>query len=486
MPFLSHTVGLHRDAPALITPDEVISFGTLDAASEVVARQLVTLGVGSGSVVAVRGHPTSSVLTALHGIWKAGAVLAPLNPRWTPKEEAQALDLLRPTVVLVGGGEAPPPPSSHVTNLLTLADESKGGDPEALGSIGPDTEALPSVSDPATEWGARPAVHLLTSGTAGAPKVVTLTHGNLRASAEGARERLELSASDRWLASLSLAHVGGLALVSRAALVGSALVLGGSFRAEAVASMLADGDVSHASLVPTMLHQLLEVWGEGPVPDTLRCLLIGGAHADPSLVGRALARGFPLALTYGLTEASSQVATAPPALVREKPGTVGKPLEGVEVRLGADGEILIRGRTVAGGEVGEDGWLRTGDLALWDEEGHLWVTGRLSHRIISGGVNVDPAEVEGVIGTHPGVLEVAVVGIPHPKWGEEVVAVVVMEDGRPLPTDELDRLVRAALSPAKRPKVYTLIPVLPRNPNGKVDLEKLRSLFVNPPYGPQA
>jgi O-succinylbenzoic acid--CoA ligase len=306
---------------------------------------------------------------------------------------------------------------------------------------------------------------------------VTLSFGNLRASAEGARERLELKPQDRWMASLSLAHVGGMALVSRGAQLGSALFLGGAFQAERFASLVAEGAISHASLVPTMLHQFLEVWGDRPVPAAIRCLLIGGAPASESLVERGLGLGFPLYLTYGLTEAASQVATAPPSLVREKPGTVGAPLPGVEVKLTGEGEILVRGSTVSPAEVGEDGWLRTGDLARQDDDGHLWLKGRISHRIISGGVNVDPAEVEAVLRTHPGVFEVAVVGVPDPKWGEQVVAAVVAKEEGTLDPVELNRLARVALSPAKRPRGIRLIPGLPRNPNGKVDRGQLQALF---------
>lgn len=477
MPFLSHTAARHEDAPALITPEGTVSYKALERASEKMARQLVTLGVRSGSVVAVKGHPTRCVVSAIHGIWKARGLLAPMNPRWTPQEETRALEALAPSVVLVGTGETPPPLPPQVEHLHTLGPEEGEGGLEPLGCLWPDTSSLPLALDPTAGWDAYPAAQLLTSGTSGAPKVVTLSFGNLRASAEGARELLDLQPSDRWMASLSMAHVGGLALVSRAAQVGSCLILRGPFRASVFASLVADGTVTHASLVPTMLHQFLEVWGDRPVPDSLRCLLIGGAHAEGALVKRALGQGFPLALTYGLTEAASQVLTAPPHLVKRKPGTVGTPLPGVEVRLAANGEIRIRGATVAAGEVGEDGWLRTGDLARRDDEGHLWVTGRISHRIISGGVNVDPAEVEAVLRTHPGVHEVVVVGLPNPKWGEEVVAAVVVREGSSVLPTELDRLARAALSPAKRPRAFQLIPDLPRNPNGKVDRDRVRSFF---------
>ena len=214
------------------------------------------------------------------------------------------------------------------------------------------------------------------------------------------------------------------------------------------------------------------------MPDSLRCLLIGGAHAKTELLEEALALGLPLALTYGLTEATSQVATAPPGLVASKPGTVGRPLPGVDLRISGTGEILVRGPTVAPGLEAEDGWLHTGDLGHVDGEGDLWVTGRLIHRIISGGVNVDPAEVEAVLRTHPGLEEVAVVGVPDPKWGERVVAALVPDGKTEDLPHQLDRIAKAVLSPAKRPRDYRFLEALPRNVNGKVDRARIRSLFL--------
>jgi O-succinylbenzoic acid--CoA ligase len=475
MPFLENSVGTRGDAPALITPEGAVSYKLLQRRAETVARQLRTLGVSPGALVALKGHPDAGCIAAMHGIWKAGCILAPLNPRLAAQEESRALELLSPSVVLLGEGEAVSGGETRGRQILTLGPAD--GDLESLRDLWPDTGVLPqpSSSDP---WEARPATTLLTSGTSGAPELVTLTFGNLQASAEGARERLGLLPEDRWLASLSMAHVGGLALVSRCAQLGSALVLGGVFQAESFATMVAQGTVSHASLVPTMLHRFLEVWGERRCPDSLRCLLIGGAAAQVSLLERGLGLGFPLAVTYGLSEASSQVATAPPALVREKPGTVGSPFAGLELKLSVEGEILVRGATVSPGAKGEDGWLRTGDLAHRDEEGHLWLKGRISHRIISGGVNVDPTEVEAVLRTHPGILEVAVVGVPDAQWGEKVVAVVVAKEKGSLDLGDLNRLARVALSPAKRPRTVRVVESLPRNPNGKVARGEVQAFFL--------
>lgn len=474
MPFLLDTPRNHLEAPALISARGAISYRILIRKAEKVARQLMTLGVEPGDSVAVKGPPTVEVVTALHGVWMAGAAAAPMNPGWTREEEARGLKLLEPRVVLVAEGEAIPEAAPEKRRLLTLGNHDERG-LQSLLAFWADTSPLDSR--PASVRKGEAAVRLLTSGTSGSPSVVTLTFGNLTASARGARERLSLHSSDRWLASLSPAHVGGVAMVARAALVGSALVLAGRFRAEVSRRMVADGAITHASLVPTMLRRFIKTRGAEPASKTLRCLLIGGAHADEDLVREALDLGLPLALTYGMTEASSQVATAPPELVARKPGTVGRPLPGVEIRMSPENEILVRGETVAPGKGDEEGWLHTGDLGRLDGDGDLWITGRISSRIISGGVNVDPAEVEALLRTHPGVREVAVVGIPDPEWGERVAAAVVADSGRIMDRGELDRLSRAALSPAKRPGTYALVRALPRNPNGKVDRERVRDLF---------
>lgn len=474
MAFLFDTPGDYLDTPALVSSRATVTYKALNRSAEKVARQLVTLGVGPGDIVAVKGHPTVEVVTALHGIWMAGGIAAPLHPRWTRDEEARGLELLSPRITLLDEGHTVFRQKSEGGAVLTLGSDGRDG-LDSLSSHWPDTGPMDSRS--AWERKVEPAVRLLTSGTSGRPSVVTLTFLNLAANARAVQERLSLHPSDRWLASLSPAHVGGVAMIIRSALVGSALILTGRFQPRAFHQMVRDGVVTHASLVPTMLRQFMEVQGGEPLPRTLRCLLIGGARAEEDLVRRALDLGFPLALTYGMTEASSQVATAPPELVARKPDTVGSPIPGVEVRLSTEGEIWVSGDTVSPGRRDEKGWYKTGDLGRMDEDGHLFVIGRMSSRIISGGVNVDPAEVEALLRTHPGVMEAAVVGIPDPEWGERVVVAVASRPRATVSLNDLDRLSRAALSPAKRPRGFVLVENLPRNANGKVDREGVRALF---------
>ncbi|MEX1256311.1 MAG: AMP-binding protein [Gemmatimonadota bacterium] len=481
MDFLLRAARLTPEAPAVFgLPDPeggetpIWTYHELDQWADTVARALVVAGVGPGERVAMRLPPCPETVVLLHAVARAGAVLVPMNAGWTEAEVARAL-------------QAVGRPALFVSTMGEVVEWDGEGPAHPL----EDLERLPQPRL------SGPAVLVLTSGTTGAPRPIPLSHRNLAASAEAAILRLDLAPEDCWLTSLSPGHVGGIALLHRAAVVGCSVLTRPRFDALEAAELMDAGRVTHASLVPIMLQRLIEVRGKRPPPPSLRCLLIGGAEIRESLLTRALTLGYPIALTYGLTEATSQVATAPPEVVRKKPGTVGRPLDSLELKIegaGEDGtgEILVRGPTVVKGLargpskgkgvraasvfVDSDGWLHTGDLGRLDGEGDLWVVGRLSDRIVTGGVTVEPAEVEVVLHRHPGVADVAVAGAPDKEWGERVVAVVVPADPAAPPTlpDLLD-FSRGRLASAKRPRELRLVESLPRNPNGKLDRKRLLS-----------
>ena len=343
---------------------------------------------------------------------------------------------------------------------------------------------------------------LWTSGTAGRPRGVLLSFAGLQANAAASRERLGLSTRDAWLAALSPAHVGGLALITRALLIGCRLILSGRFdgaRAwDAIRGVQGEHlRPTHVSLVPTQLQRIMELAEGVAPPDTLRCVLVGGAAMPRDPLMRALDRGWPLALTYGLTEATSQVATSPPEATRGKPGSVGKPLARVEVRIAHDGEILVRGATLASGYVGEDagplvdgeGWHHTGDLGHLDVDGDLWVVGRRVDRIVTGGVTVDAVEVEEALRSHPLVADACVVGVADETWGERVAAWIEPKRsavGSSLDLDDLDAHVRLILAAPKVPRFYHVGDGIPRNTNGKVNRERVRALLDAAAGDPQA
>jgi O-succinylbenzoic acid--CoA ligase len=427
------------DGVALHDAERSWTYGALSMRVDERAADLDALGHGPGAVVPVVLDADAEGVVTLLALWRVGATPAPLSARLTEPEKDRA----RAALVGVEGG----------------------------------AQAI-----------------LWTSGSAGRPRGVALPFVALEANARASAERLGLLPADAWLASLSPAHVGGLALVTRALLLGARLVAVGSLDAGGVSALI-DGRgapqgvaVTHVSLVPTQLLRLMEERDGAAPPPTFRCALVGGSAAPAGLVTRALTAGWPLALTYGLTEATSQVATAPPEMTRRKPGTVGRALEGVELRVADDGEICVRGATLASGYVASDdplvagdGWHHTGDLGRLDADGDLWVTGRRIDRIVSGGVTVDAAEVEEALRSHPGVRDAAVVGLPDPEWGERVGAWVEPIDGdASMLATVLDDFLRERLSAAKRPRVYHVAAGLPRSVNGKLDRARVREALSRP------
>lgn len=291
------------------------------------------------------------------------------------------------------------------------------------------------------------AVVVATSGSTGEPKLAVLTHDAVRASAEATSARLDVDpARDRWLACLPLSHVGGLSVVTRALHTGTPLTVHDRFDPDEV-RRAADAGCTLTSLVSTALARIDPGW--------FRAILVGGQAPPPDRPVNVLA-------TYGMTETGSGIAYD------------GLPLEGVEVRIADDGEILLRGPMLLrayrdGHDPKEaDGWFPTGDLGAW-VDGVLEVHGRRGDLIISGGHNVWPVEVERVLADHPAVAEVAVVGRTDAEWGQRVVAIVVpSEAGLPPSLDDLRTLAKDHLHPFAAPTEIEVVAALPHTTSGKV------------------
>ena len=290
------------------------------------------------------------------------------------------------------------------------------------------------------------AVVVATSGSTGAPKGVVLTHGALAAHAAGVARRLAVDPSaDRWLACLPLAHMGGLGVVVRAVLTGTALVVRPSFDPSADATLV--------SLVPTLLDRA----------DTSRFrVVLAGGGADWR------ARATNVVHTYGMTETGGGVVYD------------GVPLDGVEVRSGDDGQLMVRGPTLLrcyrDGSDPKDaaGWLATGDLGRVGPDGQVTVLGRAGDLIVTGGENVWPADVEEALRSHPAVADVAVAGRPDPEWGMRVVAVVVPADpSSPPGLSELRAWVKDRRPAFAAPRELVLVAEVPRGEGGKVARHRL-------------
>lgn len=363
--------------------------------------------------------------------------------------------------------------------ISSPAEVSSVSSSAGISRVSSPTGRTPRAGAPTPGTG-RAAVAFVTSGTTGAPKVVVHRRGGLVASARASAENLGWTPQDRWLLSTPIAHVAGFSVLIRCLIARRTVVLARSGASDAFVDAVERYGVTLASLVPTQLGRLLEDRPSWRPPRTLRAILLGGAPAAPQLVTRARDAGYPVFKTYGLTEAGSQVATERFGGRPSPPGTVGPPLDGVEVRI--DGErILVRGpmlmRGFLGGSRGgmeADGWYDTGDRGCLTDTGVLEVWGRGAEMIVSGGENVFPAEVEAVLCSLETVRDAVVFGVEDPKWGQVVTAAVVFADGRRETWSGLQRRSAERLARFKLPRRWVEMPAFDRLPSGKVDRVSVR------------
>jgi O-succinylbenzoic acid--CoA ligase len=444
-------------------------------------RRFAGLSCEAGAVIALWGANSPSWIAAALGAWAQGLTVLPLSARWTDTEVQGVVERV-PVALLLGD-------RARVTRAramglrtaeldATLHGLGLDAHPAAADSSGP----APDAPRDGSRW---TAALMPTSGTTGAPKLAMLTAQGLGATAALTAKALGLGAGDVYWLPMPLAHVGGLGAMCRALGAGAAIALPGPDGTDDPLSAWATCGVTHASLVPT---QLLDLTAEPPAvwPASLRVVLVGGAAPPPDATERC-----PMAwATYGLTEAGGTVTLAP----SDTSGTSGAPLPGWEVRvvdpagsplpIGEAGAIQLRGPALMAGYWQDaeataaalrDGWLETGDLGTLDAAGRLTVHARRTDLIVSGGANVYPAEVEGALLAHPGIREAAVLGEPDPRWGQRVVACVVLRPGADAPTLEVLRAMLAPrLAAYKHPRRLVSLPLLPRLGNGKVDRAALR------------
>ena len=423
MSWLELAKSKHPDRVGVEGPERSLTYAELYDAAYRAAGALHGLGVRPGSRVALVLAPGEEYVIALHGCMLAGAAAVPIDLRLTDNERAARIGTA--DVVVDGPLDGRPPGSP-----LAIADD--------------------------------PAVAVMhTSGTTAAPKAVVLRHRNFLASALGSAVALGLHPAERWLCPMPLTHVGGLSIPIRSSIYATTAVVQGRFELDAVLEQLMDPSLrtTLVSLVPTMLGRLLDAGLERP--PTLRWALLGGGPIAPALLSKAEVAGVPVAPTYGMTEACSQIAT------------FGWPLPGVQLLLAGD-EVIVRGDVVSAGSLGEDGWLHTGDLGRFDEDGRLEIIGRQADTIVSGGENVAPAEIEAVLLGHPAVRDAAAFGRPDPEWGEVVVAQVVLRDGLEVDRDALRTHCATRLARFKLPKQFEFVDDVPRGPTGKLLRRELR------------
>ena len=373
-------------------------------------------------LVAVLLAPGPVWRDVVRSVWESAAALLPVDHRLSPSEREALLARARPTVVV---------------------------DDEGVWRIEGGLPAEPDI-----------ALAVATSGTGGEPKVAELTRSAVTAAVEASAAALGAEPSEGWLCCLPPAHVGGLLVILRAVLLGSPVAVHARFDPRAFE---AEPDLAFVSVVPTMLARLLDARVD---LRRFRAILVGGAALSEDLAARAAGAGARLVPTYGLTESCGGVVYD------------GEPLTGTEVRIGDDGEIVLRGPTVMRGyrldpaattaAFDAERWLRTGDAGSFDGGG-LHVDGRIDEAILTGGERVWPTEVEAALRPHPGVGDVAVAGRPDHEWGERVVAFIVPADpNRPPGIEDLRGFAAGRLAGYKGPREVVLVDRLPRTRSGKV------------------
>ncbi len=491
--WLAHRAHATPGREALVAADRRWTFHELDGDATRLAYALGRHGVRAGDRVATLLHNGPLPVLLVHAVLRLGATLVPLNVRLSAGEVAWQLGDARPRIVVV---------EARTTHLAAGFEAVVDG--EAL--MRPGERSAPGSRGAVELTDANEPSHVVaiiyTSGTTGRAKGSTLTAANAWWSAVGSALNLGTLPSDRWLAVLPLFHVGGLAIVLRAAIYGITAVVHDSFDADAVNRAIDEDGVTIVSVVAVMLQRMLDARGGRPYPAALRCILLGGGPAPRALLDRCRALCVPVVLTYGLTETGSQVATLPPDEALRKLGSAGRALypnairitsdDGTPLDTGTDGEIQVNGPVVTPGYVGvdgtphltPDGWLRTGDIGHLDADGYLYVLDRRDDLIITGGENVYPAEVEAVLLSHPSVIEAGVIGLPDERWGQRIVAIVRIADGADA-TAAISALrdhCRGQLAGYKVPaEVRVVAHDLPRTASGKLRRAALREALAAGP-----
>jgi O-succinylbenzoic acid--CoA ligase len=393
-----------------------LAYGALDARVESAARRIEALGFRGGARVALYLPKDERYLVLLLALIRAGCVSCPLSTRLPPRGVAPLLRSAACGALISSEEELLEATGADVRKL---APRTLLGDEPEEDSWQPSAPLYVALDQPATI--------VFTSGSTGTPKAALHTLGNHYYSALGSNANIPLAPGDRWLHSLPLYHVGGLAILFRCLLAGAAVALPepGATLGRAIVG------ATHVSLVSTQLLRLLRE--EDLDPAGLRAILLGGGSVPPPLIDEALARGLPVHSSYGLTEMASQVTATPPGASREELHTSGRPLSHRELSISEDGEILVRGETLFLGYVrsgkavrGLDasGWFHTGDLGELDADGCLRVRGRKDNLFVSGGENIQPEEIEEALCRLEGVEDAVVVPIPDPEFGYRPVAFV--------------------------------------------------------------
>ncbi|MEQ6247557.1 long-chain-fatty-acid--CoA ligase [Sulfitobacter sp. HNIBRBA3233] len=492
---IRHHAETRPDAPALSFKEQTWSFSQLHDASSRAARMLQEQGVRAGDRVAVLTHNRPEYFELILACSKIGAIVAGLNWRLSPVEIAEILKGCAPALILTGETEA------------ALLRDAQGYRVLSLDTDYPALCAAAPAEDPGHAGApSEPVLLLYTSGTTGLPKGVILTNENMSFTYRLATESWGMSSQSVNLVAMPMFHIGGCGYGSSTFMAGGHTVLMADVDVERAVDLVARHRVTHTFLVPTVVQSLLNVPGIGDADlSSMELLMYGAAPIGDVLLSRAMeVLQCKFMHAYGMTEAAGTVVVLPPedhALDGPKAALLkscGRALPWVELRVidpdtqtdaeaGKPGEIWLRSAMMTPGywnapaataeAITSDGWFRTGDAAYLDAEGYVYLFDRFKDMIISGGENIYPAEIENALNAHDGLHECAVIGVPHEKWGETPLAVIVPKQGVTLCEEDIIEFCRTRLARYKCPTRVAFSDTLPRNASGKLLKHELRKSF---------
>ena len=482
---------------ALVHGSRRLTYAALDDRVRTLAAGLAGLGVERGDRVAYLGPNHPAFVETMFATTALGAVFVPLNARLAAQEHAFALDdtgarvLVHAAAVDVREVPLQTPEGGEHADRGTFLTLEVGCSYEDLVTRTADRRDPVDVDPDDT------AVLLYTSGTTGRPKAARLSHANLTWNALNVLVDVDLARDEVCLLSAPLFHAAALGMTCLPVLLkGGTLVLEEAFDVDRTLDLVPAEGVTTMFGVPTMFAALARAPRfEDTDLSSVRYLLCGGAPVPPALLERYAQRGLTFLQGYGMTEAAPGVLLLDREHAREKTGTAGRPHFFSDVRLADTGEVLVRGPNVVdgywrrpresadafeSGEHADRGWFRSGDVATVDDDGFHRIVDRVKDLYISGGENVSPAEVEGVLTAHPDVVDAAVVGVPDERWGETGHAWVVLAPGATATPADLLAHLDGRLARFKQPRGIEVVDALPRNPTGKLDKGALRARWAPP------
>ncbi|MCB1475698.1 MAG: long-chain fatty acid--CoA ligase [Rhodobiaceae bacterium] len=487
--------------PAISFQDRTWTYGEFQTLIESVADALASGGAQRGSRIAWLGFNHPLTLAVMFAANRIGAIFVPLNYRLSPRELKECVDDAGIHTIVADASHThliDEIGSGNATSRFIVTDEVA---PPGWHSL----EKLMTEASPAQACAGKPddiAIIAFTSGTTGRAKGAMLTNANIYLTninwslSHGYRD------SDVTIVSAPFFHVGGLFVNLTPTLMwGGHAIIQQHFDALAFMREVERYRVTITFMVPaTMLMVSQHPEFETIDLSSLRLIVQGGAPAPRPLLALYGERGIPVSNCYGMSEATGAVTLLDPREAISRLGSCGRPGMLTSVRLvdaagleitspGERGEVLMKGGGVMAGywerpdataaAFDADGWLRSGDIGYFDEEGYLYICDRLKDMLISGGENVYPAELESLFHGHPAIAEVAVIGAPDEKWGERVVAIAALKPGSELTLEDLRAFCEGQLARFKLPRELHLVDALPRNANGKIQKGELRSRFVS-------